>query len=108
MVDLLIATYELNYKKGTLGIYSDDTITNSKFNKYFDSFFAQHVFEVAQDHAAGVFSGTDEVIEKITGHKPMVATRGANCFCVVRRAVMEWTYYDIIVNINKTFHTLYT
>jgi len=27
--------------------------------------------EVAQDHAAGLFSGTDEVIEKITGHKPM-------------------------------------
>jgi NAD(P)H dehydrogenase (quinone) len=34
-------------------------------------FLAQHLFEVAQDHAAGVFSGTDEVIEKITGHKPM-------------------------------------
>ena len=32
-----------------------------------DPFFAQHVFEVAQGHAAGVFSGTDEVIEKITG-----------------------------------------
>jgi len=27
--------------------------------------------EVTQDHAAGLFSGTDEVIEKITGHKPM-------------------------------------
>jgi NAD(P)H dehydrogenase (quinone) len=27
--------------------------------------------KVAQDHAAGLFSGTDEVIEKITGHKPM-------------------------------------
>ena len=36
-----------------------------------DPFFAQHIFEVAQDHAAGVFSGTDEVIENITGHKPM-------------------------------------
>jgi len=34
-------------------------------------FLAQHLFEVAQDHTAGVFSGTDEVIEKITGHKPM-------------------------------------
>jgi NAD(P)H dehydrogenase (quinone) len=36
-----------------------------------DPFFAQHIFEVAQDHAAGLLSGTDEVIEKITGHKPM-------------------------------------
>ncbi len=36
-----------------------------------DPFFAQHIFEVAQDHAADLFSGTDEVIEKITGHKPM-------------------------------------
>ena len=34
-------------------------------------FVAQHLFEVAQDHAAGVFSGTNGVIENITGHKPM-------------------------------------
>lgn len=34
-------------------------------------FFAQHIVEVAKDHAAGVFSGTDEVIEKITGQPPM-------------------------------------
>src|SRR5258707_8534365 len=34
-------------------------------------FLAQHLFEVAQDHAAGVFSGTNGVIENITGHKPM-------------------------------------
>ncbi len=34
-------------------------------------FVAQHLVEVAKDHAAGVFSGTDEVIEKITGQPPM-------------------------------------
>jgi NAD(P)H dehydrogenase (quinone) len=34
-------------------------------------FFAQHIVEVAKDHEAGVFSGTDEVIEKITGQPPM-------------------------------------
>jgi NAD(P)H dehydrogenase (quinone) len=42
-----------------------------KSSKKRSPFFAQHVFEVAQDHAAGVFSGTDDVIEKIRGHKPM-------------------------------------
>jgi uncharacterized protein YbjT (DUF2867 family) len=36
-----------------------------------DPFIAQHLFEVAQDHAAGLFSGTDRVSEKILGHKPM-------------------------------------
>jgi uncharacterized protein YbjT (DUF2867 family) len=34
-------------------------------------FFAQHIVEVAKDHEAGVFSGTDEAIEKITGQPPM-------------------------------------
>jgi NAD(P)H dehydrogenase (quinone) len=34
-------------------------------------FFAQHIVEVAKDHGNGVFSGTDEVIEKITGQPPM-------------------------------------
>ncbi|NAL78776.1 hypothetical protein [Nitrososphaera sp. AFS] len=35
----IIATYELNYQKGkviSLGIYSDDIITNKKFVHYFD------------------------------------------------------------------------
>ncbi len=34
-------------------------------------FVAQHLVEVAKDHAAGVFSGTDDVIERITGQPPM-------------------------------------
>jgi len=43
---ILIATYILNYKKGkviTLGIYSDDIITNRKFIKYFDSLLLRYV-----------------------------------------------------------------
>jgi hypothetical protein len=34
----VIATYELNYQKGkvmVLGIYSDDVVFNSKFDKFF-------------------------------------------------------------------------
>src|SRR5260221_3632587 len=49
------------------------------------SYLAQHLFEVAQDHAAGVFSGTDGVIEQITGHKPM----GLEEFIRKHRAAFE-------------------
>jgi hypothetical protein len=45
IVDPLIATYELNYQKGkvvALGIYSDDIIANSRFNKYFDSLLVKY------------------------------------------------------------------
>jgi hypothetical protein len=45
MGDLVIATYKLNYKKGkviALGIYSDDIITNLKFNKYFDTLLVKY------------------------------------------------------------------
>jgi len=41
----VIATYELNYQKGrviSFGIYSDDIITNQKFNKYFDNLLLQY------------------------------------------------------------------
>jgi uncharacterized protein YbjT (DUF2867 family) len=48
-------------------------------------FFAQHIVEVAKDHAAGVFSGTDEVIEKITGQPPM----GLEEFIKKHREVFE-------------------
>ena len=34
-------------------------------------FLAQFQREVAQDHAAGIFSGTDEMIEQITGQPLM-------------------------------------
>jgi hypothetical protein len=41
----VIATYKLNYQKGkviVLGIYSDDIITNGKFDKFFDVLLLQH------------------------------------------------------------------
>lgn len=56
------------------------TITYEKisFEEYYEqlekergSFFAQHIAEVSKDHAAGVFAGTNDVIEKITGQPPM-------------------------------------
>ncbi|GHO47406.1 hypothetical protein KSX_55690 [Ktedonospora formicarum] len=46
---------------------------------------AQHLFGVAQDHAAGVFSGTDGVIEQITGQPPM----GLEEFIRKHRAAFE-------------------
>ncbi len=49
------------------------------------SYKAQHLFEVAQDHAAGVFSGTDGVIEQITGQPPM----GLEEFIRKHRAAFE-------------------
>ncbi|MBV9227859.1 MAG: NmrA family NAD(P)-binding protein [Chloroflexi bacterium] len=39
--------------------------------KWRGPFLAQHLVEVAKDHEAGVFSGTGEVIEHITGQPPM-------------------------------------
>jgi hypothetical protein len=41
----VIATYQLNYQKGkviVLGIYSDDIITNGRFDKFFDVLLLQH------------------------------------------------------------------
>lgn len=34
------------------------------------SFFAQHIVEVAKDHTAGVFSGTNDLVKQITGKEP--------------------------------------
>ena len=45
----VIATYELNYQKGkvvALGIYSDDIISNSKFDKFFDSLLLKYAPKV--------------------------------------------------------------
>jgi len=40
MIHAVVATYELNFKKGrviVLGIYADDVISNSRFDTFFDS-----------------------------------------------------------------------
>jgi N,N-dimethylformamidase beta subunit-like protein len=45
----VIATYELNYQKGkvvALGIYSDDIISNNKFDKFFDSLLLKYAPKV--------------------------------------------------------------
>ena len=45
MAKPVIAAYQLNYQKGkviVLGIYSDDIITNGKFDKFFDVLLLQH------------------------------------------------------------------
>ncbi len=45
----VIATYELNYQKGkviSLGIYSDDIITNEKFDRYFDGLLTKYVPQI--------------------------------------------------------------
>ncbi len=36
-----------------------------------ESFFLQHISEVALDHQAGVFAGTNDLIERIGGRPPM-------------------------------------
>jgi len=44
----VIATYELDYKGGkviSLGIYSDDIITNDKFDRYFNGLFLQYALK---------------------------------------------------------------
>ncbi len=45
----IIATYELNYRRGkviALGIYSDDIITNGKFDRFFDSLLLQYATRI--------------------------------------------------------------
>ena len=36
-----------------------------------ESFFLQHIREVPADHQAGIFAGTNDVIETIGGRPPM-------------------------------------
>ena len=45
----IIATYELSYQKGkviVIGIYSDDIITNSKFDKYFYTLLLRYALRI--------------------------------------------------------------
>ncbi len=56
---------QIKYERISLEAYHEQVV------KRRNPFVAQHLVEVAKDHAAGVFSGTDEVIENITGQPPM-------------------------------------
>ncbi len=60
-----ITGYPIIYEKIPLEVASE------QWSKWRTSFEVQHVTEIVKDHAAGIFSGTDEVIEKFTGQKPM-------------------------------------
>jgi NAD(P)H dehydrogenase (quinone) len=60
-----ILGHQIKYERISLEAYHEQLV------KRRNPFLAQHVVEVAKDHAAGIFSGTDEVIEKITGQPPM-------------------------------------
>jgi NAD(P)H dehydrogenase (quinone) len=51
-------------------VTSDDE-TREIFAGWYGEFPAQHIVAVAKDYDNGLFAGTDEVIEKITGKKPM-------------------------------------
>jgi hypothetical protein len=45
----VIATYELNYQKGrviALGLYSDDILSNGKFDRFFDNLMLQYASKV--------------------------------------------------------------
>jgi NAD(P)H dehydrogenase (quinone) len=39
--------------------------------KNISPFLAQHLVEVAKDHSAGVFSGTNDLVKKLTGKEPI-------------------------------------
>src|SRR5262249_16440206 len=55
----------ITYERIPLDAYHEQLVKRS------GPFFAQHIVEVAKDHAAGVFSGTDDAIANITGQAPM-------------------------------------
>jgi NAD(P)H dehydrogenase (quinone) len=51
-------------------VTSDDE-TREIFAGWYGEFPAQHIVAVAKDYDNGLFAGTDQVIEKFTGKKPM-------------------------------------
>jgi uncharacterized protein YbjT (DUF2867 family) len=51
-------------------VTSDDE-TREIFGGWYGEFPAQHIVGIAKDYDSGLFSGTDEVIEKITGKPPI-------------------------------------
>jgi hypothetical protein len=46
-------------------------LEQSQRGEFKESFFLQHIREVAVDHQAGVFAGANDVIETIGGRPPM-------------------------------------
>src|SRR5258708_10091027 len=60
-----ILGHTIKYERISLEAFHEQWVTAGQ------PFVGQHLVEVAKDHAAGIFSGTDEVIEHITGQPPM-------------------------------------
>ena len=46
-------------------------MAREQWSKWRTPFEVQHVYEIVKDHAAGIFSGTDDIIGPITGQAPM-------------------------------------
>jgi NAD(P)H dehydrogenase (quinone) len=60
-----ILNHDIRYEEIPLEVW-EERIANTR-----SPFLAQHLVEVAKDHAAGVFSGTNDVVKRITGKEPM-------------------------------------
>jgi len=43
-----------------------------------NAFLAQHLREVAIDHGNGLFAGTNDIVERITGRRPMTVREFVN------------------------------
>lgn len=50
---------------------SPETFSREIEQAYNRPFLAQHLLEVAKDHAAGIFAGTNDVVKRITGREPI-------------------------------------
>lgn len=50
---------------------TSDEETRKIFSGWYGEFPAQHIVGIAKDYDSGLFSGTDDVIEKVTGKKPI-------------------------------------
>lgn len=60
-----ILGHQIRYERISYEAYHEQLL------KIRSPFFAQHIVEVAKDHGNDVFSGTNDVIEQITGQPPM-------------------------------------
>jgi len=51
---------------------SEETVRD-KFSSWYSPFMAQHIVQVTKDHTAAVFSGSDTIIEKVSGKSRWVS-----------------------------------
>jgi len=60
-----ILKHDIRYEEIPLKVWEE------RIAKTRSPFLAQHLVEVAKDHAAGVFSGTNDLVKRITGKEPI-------------------------------------